>query len=192
MPRITLASIVMITILTVLLAFFLQSYSSAADKHQGLRAFADMMQVLAHPRCMNCHQDRRPRIRDGRRVHIPRLNAGNNGFGVGGHRCSICHRDDNTTLTRIPGVPGWRMPPYSMSWNGLEPGDICSNIKDKNMNGGRDLADVLHHLEHDLLVVWAWAPGKARQPAPFSHQEFIARTKDWISHGAPCPEIESN
>ena len=164
----------------------------AADKDRGLRAFAAMMKVMAHPRCLNCHQDTHPRVRTGRRIHLPRLKIGDDGFGVGGNRCSICHSDENNLLTRIPGAAGWRMPPYTMSWNGLQPGDICENIKDKEMNGGRDLAGLIDHLEHDTLVIWAWSPGTPRQPAPTSHREFVDLTRAWVASGAPCPPTTDN
>ncbi len=174
-------------LLLAAMAWLFLNVTSSARQARGLEAFKDVLAVIQHPRCLNCHQSHMPRIRENGRPHVPRVRAGNLGVGLGGHRCSICHRDTNNAITKIPGAAGWRKPPYSMSWNGLEASDICENLKDKQMNGGRDLAGLLHHLENDTLVTWAWSPGEALQSAPSSHQRFVARAQVWIDAGAPCP-----
>lgn len=166
---------------------WLVATTSRADNSRGLESFSKIATVLQHPRCTNCHHSSQPRIRDDSRKHIPSVRSGNDGTGVGGGRCRICHRQENNKLTRIPGRKGWRMPPYSMSWDGLSAADICDNIKDQSMNGGRDLAALKHHFIHDELVKWAWDPGANRTPPPIAYDDFINHVSVWIDNGAPCP-----
>ena len=165
----------------------LMSAEQVEPKPRGLLAFAEMVAVMQHPRCMNCHRVSVPRIRDNARRHVPRVRSGNDGRGEGGVRCAICHKDTNNDRTRIPGAPDWRMPPYSMSWDGLHPADICDNLKDKAMNGGRDLRALQRHLKDDKLVQWAWRPGRGRSTPPVSRRQFFASFATWSDNGAPCP-----
>jgi hypothetical protein len=51
-----------------------------------------------------------------------------------------------------------------MAWEGKSPGQICAQLKDRNRNGGRDLALLHEHLAKDDLLAWGWNPGPGRQP----------------------------
>ncbi len=185
-------ALLLVPVIGGVLVLAVWSYLDGFHHRRGLGAFADMMRVVQHPRCLNCHQSHQPRVRDKGKTHWPRLKIGDLGLGLGGHRCAICHRATNNDLTGIPGARGWRKPPYLMSWNGLAPGDICANLKDEHTNGGRDLAAILAHVAHDRLIKWAWAPGKPRAPAPSSHSSFVENTRTWIEAGAPCPAPPTN
>ena len=33
--------------------------------------------------------------------------------------------------------------------------ELCAHIKDKSLNGNRELADTLHHIVTEFLVLWA-------------------------------------
>ena len=120
-------------------------------------------------------------------------------------RCNSCHGNKNDPETGIPGAedpahPGetfWFMAPASMALE-LAPGvplkgdTLCTHLKDKNLNGNRELKDLLHHIETEHLVLWAWHPGtrpngEARTTPPLSHEEFVEVFKKWIADGAPCP-----
>ncbi|MGI9521607.1 MAG: hypothetical protein ACR2PG_08160 [Hyphomicrobiaceae bacterium] len=190
-PRLKRASCVSVSILAGVL--LLQPSTSVLNAEQsieaGLAAFSAMASVMQHPRCLNCHRATEPSTRDDSRRHIPRVRPGRDGFGSGGEQCSICHRESNNDRTRIPGAIGWRSPPYSMSWDGLDQGDICDNIKDQAMNGQRSLDDLKYHFEEDILVKWAWAPGARRTPPPISYESFLTHIHTWLRSGAPCPPI---
>ena len=45
-------------------------------------------------------------------------------------------------------------------------GEICRQLKDVNLNGGRDLALLQEHIAGDDLVGWAWNPGEGPSPHP--------------------------
>jgi hypothetical protein len=77
--------------------------------------------------------------------------------------------------------------PLSMAWENKSIGDICRQIKDVNLNGGRDLAQLQDHIAADDLVGWAWNPGEGREPAPGSQQQAGELMKAWIDTGAECP-----
>ena len=57
--------------------------------------------------------------------------------------CSGCHTSTNTTLRdaasykSIPGHPRWGFAPLSMAWQNKSVGEICRQLKDVKLNGGR-------------------------------------------------------
>jgi hypothetical protein len=75
-----------------------------------------------------------------------------------------------------------------MAWQGLSFGDLCRTLKDPAKNGGRSLPQLLDHFESERLVLWAWNPGLGRIPPPLSHDEFVAKVKQWIETGAACAQ----
>jgi hypothetical protein len=168
-------------------------FDSIGDGGQRSRAiFAEIGKVLTHPRCMNCHPaGDQPLQGAERRVHFPPSHRP--GPNVFGDACSACHTDRNfrvptpTTFQSIPGHPRWQLAPLSMAWEGKTLGEICQQLKDKDRNGGRDLAMLHEHIAKDDLVAWGWQPGQGREPAPGS-QELVGRlVQAWIDTGAECP-----
>jgi hypothetical protein len=150
--------------------------------------FTEAAKVFTHPRCMNCHPaGDRPRQGDTRRLHQPPVTRGENGFGLPAMRCPICHQAANFDSAGVPGGPGWHLAPREMGWEGKTLGEICAQIKDPARNGGRSVADIVHHVGEDHLVGWAWAPGGDRRPAPGTQSEAGALLDAWAKTGAVCP-----
>jgi alcohol dehydrogenase (cytochrome c) len=129
----------------------------------------------------------------------------NPGEGLSFLRCGACHGARNDPMTGIPGAedpahpgqPFWLMAPASMTFEKL-PGvalsgpELCAHIKDKSRNGNRELADTLHHIATEFLVLWAWDPGKRpngemRTTPPIGHDDFVLDFSKWMNDGAPCP-----
>jgi alcohol dehydrogenase (cytochrome c) len=127
------------------------------------------------------------------------------GIGPPNLRCTSCHGAANDSRTGIPGTvdparpgdPFWSMAPASMAWES-EPGvtlagpELCARLKDKTRNGNRELADTLHHIATEPLVLWAWNPGtrldgEQRATPPLDHDAFLAAFSKWMDAGAPCP-----
>lgn len=163
------------------------AFESINDPVERSRAiFNEIGKVLTHPRCMNCHPaGDRPLQGADHRVHFPpaRRNSA----------CTECHTDRNYTLHEtasyqsIPGHLRWDLAPLSMAWEGKSLREICVQLKDKERNGGRDLALLHEHIAKDDLVAWGWDPGKGRESAPGS-QELAGRLlQAWIDSGATCP-----
>jgi hypothetical protein len=166
------------------------AFQSIGDKAQRSRAiFAEIGKVLTHPRCMNCHPaGDQPLQGADHRIHFPPAQRA----GLG-DSCAACHADRNVTLhvtasfQSIPGHPRWELAPLSMAWEGKSLGDICRQIKDRDRNGGRDLALLHEHIAKDDLVAWGWNPGAGLEPAPGSQDIAGQLTKAWIDSGAECP-----
>ncbi len=165
-----------------------------AQREAGLKIWADIHTVFAHPRCANCHvgDDNRPRWSGpsyGKtRVHGMNVNAGDSRIGAEYMPCATCHGTRNINLPHAaPGAPNWSLPPVEFAWFTKTSAEICAQIKDPERNGGRTLAEVAAHVDHDALLHWAWDPGPGREPAPFSREELTAMVLAWEKTGAPCP-----
>jgi len=166
------------------------AFQSIGDRAQRSRAiFAEIGKVLTHPRCMNCHPvGDQPLQGADHRIHFPPARRAGPGDS-----CAACHTDRNVTLhvtasfQSIPGHPRWALAPLSMAWEGKSLGDICRQIKDKDRNGGRDLALLQEHIAKDDLVAWGWNPGAGREPAPGSQDLAGRLVQAWIDSGAECP-----
>jgi hypothetical protein len=86
-----------------------------------------------------------------------------------------------------PGSPVWHLPPANkkMVFEGKTPAQLASHFKDNNFTGFKDFKkDMLHHVETEPLVLVAWTYGT---PPPMSHEEFVAKVKEWIDKGAVVP-----
>lgn len=166
-----------------------ESFAVIADSAARSAAlFTELGKVLAHPRCVNCHPaGDRPRQGELGRSHQPPVERGIDGLGTVTMRCPICHQQANFEPGRVPGHPHWHLAPNEMAWEGKTLGQICTQIKDRDRNGGRSLEEIVHHIGTDSLVGWAWAPGFGRQPAPGTQKEAGALVAEWVKSGAVCP-----
>lgn len=163
---------------------------AAAD---GATLFKPIAEVLRHPRCLNCHpRDDRPRQSDDAHIHLQNVVRGPDNLGFTNARCTACHRDENNDYSGVPGAPNWHLAPLSMGWAGLDDADLCTTLKDKEKNGGKDIAALLEHMEADKLVLWGWAPGGDRSPVSTPHAEFVTQLKAWAAADAPCPTKSAN
>lgn len=172
----------------------LQSASAFAgirDKDQrAVALFQEAGKVIQSPRCMNCHPaGERPTQTDRMRPHIPLVVRGDGGVGAaGGLACSTCHHQENFDAAGVPGNPAWALAPAEMAWQGKTLGQICTQIKDKDRNGGKDMAALVKHMSEDGLVGWGWHPGGNRTPAPGTQKQFGELIKAWADAGAACPK----
>jgi hypothetical protein len=164
------------------------TFHIADRRARSIALFREAGKVLQHPRCMNCHpQTERPTQTDRMRPHQPLVVRGVDGHGAAGMPCTACHHAGNFDPGRVPGHPDWRLAPATMAWQGRSLAQICSQIKDRARNGGRDLVALIHHVSEDSLVGWAWAPGAGRTPAPGTQAQFGELMKAWAATGAFCP-----
>jgi hypothetical protein len=169
-------------------------FSSVGDRAARSRAmFTEIARVLTHPRCMNCHPAGNHALQGAGRAHNPAAWRDDPDTGTVGTNCATCHTEANVTLHEaasyrsIPGHPRWGLAAKSMAWEGKSVGDICRQLKDPKLNGGRDLAMLHEHIAKDDLVAWGWRPGVGRQPAPGSQDEAGKLVQAWIDTGAECP-----
>ena len=129
------------------------------------------------------------------------------GMGPPFERCTFCHENHNNPITGIPGTtnpegpdptaPFWALAPAMMAWESapgvpLHGATLCANLKNKKLNGNRELGDLLHHLETEPLVLWSYHPGtrpngQPRTTPPISHDGLIQAFQQWMAEGAPCP-----
>jgi hypothetical protein len=171
------------------------AFDGISDLQERSRAlFSEASKVIMSPRCVNCHPaSDRPLQGDDQHPHEPFVTRGDSGDGVPGNSCRGCHTDrnfnvgDGASYQSIPGHPRWGLAPIEMAWEGKSQRDICAQIKDRNRNGGRDLALLHEHLAKDDLIAWGWSPGLGRQPVPGTQMRLGELIQTWIDTGAHCP-----
>ena len=144
--------------------------------------------TLMHPRCLNCHPaGDAPLQYDTSVPHGQNITRRSEKNGL---PCSACHREKNGDKPNTPpGAPNWHLPPEAtpMVFQGRTPKQLCEQLKDPRATGGKDLAKVIEHVEHDALVGWGWDPGPGREPAPASAEATYDALVKWTAAGAPCP-----
>jgi len=170
--------------------------AAPAPDAAALAAFEMVRSVLQSPRCVNCHPAGDvPLQGDDSHPHEPPITRGPEGRGIAGISCSDCHGKQNLPAsygTHMP--PGasteWRLPPadHKLVFWGLDSKSLCEQIKDPKRNGGKNLADLTHHMTQDALTLWGWQPGYGRSPVQISHDEFVRAYKTWADAGMPCAQ----
>ena len=171
----------------------------ATGVDDGLAAWSRIYEVASHPRCANCHvgPSDRPMWSGpsyGRtRAHGMNVRAGESRIGAETLPCRTCHvtaqeKADNSRAHAAPQVTdAWRLAPVEAHWFGQDGATICAQLRDPELNGGRTIDELVDHLDHDVILHWAWSPGGGRQPAPYSLPEHIADLRLWGAAGQPCP-----
>ena len=156
--------------------------------------FNKMMDVLTHPRCINCHpSDNIPKQGDDGHPHYFGMSRGEENLGFEATKCTTCHQTENNDYSGVPGAPEWSLAPAQMYWEGLSRKEIAESMMDPKRNGGRTPEETLHHLTEHELVLWAWEPGvradgTPRELPPVPLEEYKKAVKEWIEHGAIIPE----
>jgi hypothetical protein len=165
----------------------LSAFAAIADDTQRARAlFAEIGKVIQHPRCVNCHpRTERPLQGEDGALHQPLVVRGAGGMGAAGMVCITCHNAEN--FRNVPGHPRWHLAPAEMAWEGKSLTEICDQIKDRERNGGKTLAELGAHMANDALVAYGWRPPAHLEPAPGDQQRFGQLFHAWLEAGAHCP-----
>jgi mono/diheme cytochrome c family protein len=171
------------------------AFAGITDPQARSRAlFTEATKVIMSPRCVNCHPaGDRPLQGNDQHLHKPFVPRGDTGMGIAGNTCQACHTDrnfpvgDGASYQSIPGHPRWALAPIEMAWQGKSAREICGQLKDRNRNGGRDLAQLHEHLAKDDLIAWGWNPGVGREPVPGTQARLGELVQAWIDTGAQCP-----
>lgn len=181
----SIISVVVISIISFSISSFQIKDDTLLKKEKSLESFKQMLTVIKHPRCMNCHpSDDYPRQGDGRNVHLFNVQRGKDNEGLAAMRCNTCHQKTNNPYSNVPGAPKWHLAPIGMAWQGLSDEQIGESILNQKTNGGKNLEELVHHMTKDTLVLWAWNPGKGRALPPLNQAQFAKAVKDWADNGA--------
>jgi len=171
--------------------------AGSVSVEQGLNAWTRIYEVASHPRCSNCHvgADNRPMwsgpTYGKTRNHGMNINAGESRIGAETIPCSACHLANETGgqtgRHMAPQVAAdWQLPPAEFEWFGKSSVEVCNQLRDPDRNGDRTFLDIAGHLDHDVILHWAWSPGGGREPAPYSLQEHVNDVLIWGVAGSPC------
>ena len=175
--------------------------AGSISPEQGLQAWSRVYEVASHPRCANCHTGASDKpMWSGpsygtTRAHGMNIRAGNSRIGAETLLCSTCHTtlvttgtDDNRVPHAAPRVAApWMLAPVDAHWFGKSSVEICEQLRDPERNGGRTDIEIAEHLNHDVILHWAWNPGGGRESAPYSLQEHVNDILAWGAAGFPCP-----
>jgi len=170
----------------------------SVSESQGLEAWSRIFEVASHPRCANCHTGESDRpMWSGpsygkARVHGMNIRAGASRIGAETVTCQTCHSISEHAQAIPHAAPrvgmAWRLAPVEAHWFGQSSEQICNQLRNPETNGNRDYLQLAEHLNHDLILHWAWNPGPGREKAPHSLQEHINDLLAWGVAGMPCPE----
>lgn len=170
----------------------------SVSEAQGLEAWSRIYQVASHPRCANCHTGPSDRpMWSGpsygkARPHGMNIRAGASRIGAETLMCQTCHSTSTVVQDIEHAAPrvgtSWRLAPPEAHWFGQTSVQICEQLKNPATNGGRTFLQLADHLDHDLILHWAWAPGPGREPAPFTLQDHVNDILAWGVAGMPCPD----
>jgi hypothetical protein len=175
---------------------------ASATEAEGLDAWSRIYEVASHPRCANCHTGPSDRpMWSGpsygtTRPHGMNIRAGDSRMGVEYVPCQTCHTTKDEDWGNANLMPHaaprvamfWQLAPIEADWFGRSSIEICEQLRDPERNGDRDMLALAEHLDHDLILHWAWEPGGGREPAPYSLQEHVNDILIWGTAGFPCPE----
>jgi len=173
-------------------ATLLDVVANATSPGTSAALFHQMMPVLQHPRCMNCHPGTGfPRQGEDRHRHTMNVMRGPADRGAVGLSCSTCHRSSNQSASGVPGAPDWHLAPLRMAWEGLTESELCRALLDPQ-RGGLQPNQLVAHLD-TKLVRWAWTPGidlhgQPRSTPPLTHRRFVELARQWVATGAACPQ----
>lgn len=169
----------------------------SVSSQEGLNAWARVYEVASHPRCANCHTGESDRpMWSGpsygkARPHGMNIRAGASRIGAEAVLCMTCHSTSTHSQQLAHAAPrvgvAWRLAPVEAHWFGQSSETICQQLKNPETNGDRSFEQLAEHLDHDLILHWAWNPGPGREPAPYSLQEHINDILAWGVAGMPCP-----
>ncbi|WP_375230413.1 hypothetical protein [Roseobacter sp. S98] len=186
---------------TVAMALLLPGMVSAEEilgsKTDGLAAWDRIFEVVSHPRCANCHTGPSDRpMWSGpsygeTRVHGMNIRAGESRIGAEFIPCRTCHVTSETASNDTPHsapqvADAWRLAPVEAHWFGQSSDDVCRQLRDPERNGGRTVEELADHLDHDVILHWAWSPGGGREPAPYNLDIHIRDLRIWGNAGQPC------
>ncbi len=175
--------------------------AGSVTRDEGLAAWQTFYEVASHPRCSNCHvgADNRPMWSGpsyGKtRPHGMNINAGESRIGAETLICSTCHTtllEQDLQANLVPHAApkvamAWSLAPVEAEWFGKPSNYVCNQLRDPARNGDRTIREVAVHLDHDLVLHWAWNPGGNREPAPHSLQASMDALMKWAAAGTPCP-----
>lgn len=154
-------------------------------------SFLDAFKVFSSARCINCHPaGDAPLQGEDSHSHTFLVERGRDGKGFPAMRCNACHQDFNASGEHAPpGADEWHLPPpeTKMVFQGKTAKQLCEQLKNPKLNGGRNLRQVANHLD-TKLVRWAWNPGGNRLTPPLEYQEFVRKFAEWRDQGGACPE----
>lgn len=171
---------------------------------EGLDAWGRIHEVFTHPRCINCHVgDTNVPLWQGAdetvaRAHGMNINAGDSRIGIEYLQCNTCHQTSELPNDVPNAAPhanmDWRLAPIEMQWTGKTGQEICEQVRNPDLNGGRDGVGLIEHITHDAdvggFITWGFDPGPGREAAPYDMQTHLDDTAIWVAAGMPCAEGE--
>lgn len=170
----------------------------SVSREDGLAAWDRVYEVASHPRCANCHTGASDRpMWSGpsygkTRPHGMNIRAGESRIGAEFVACSTCHAQ-RASLNDMPHAApqvaaDWQLAPVEAHWFGKSSTEVCNQLRDPNLNGDRSFVELAEHLDHDVILHWAWNPGGGREPAPYTLQAHVNDVLAWGAAGAPCSD----
>lgn len=163
-----------------------------SEERTAVVAFEEMMPVVRHPRCNNCHGGIDPLVpykQGGHMGDIDTSTIAHNSVQTRRHVCQECHSE----------LEGWDTPGEPMLWNGKTTKQICMQFKAfstdpadfighiTNEHGGVQFIETafkgekgLNDASKDISMDHFKIPFKV-DPPPGTHQDLIRQGTEWAN-----------
>ena len=157
-------------------------------------AFEEMMPVLTHPRCRNCHGGVNPYVDSAQGRHKGGAQVDSTDQPLPASECQDCHGE----------LPGWDVPGQGLHFVGKTSKDLCFQFKQHFMRGGASGGVLfVEHLEHEPFspqfikaaflgtralntlgeISYEEATGRLPQPEPppGTLQDLVDKATAWVT-----------
>ena len=109
---------------------------TTAQERAALDAFDQMLPVISHPRCANCHGGVNPYADPAVGRHLGGNMIDSTGQPIPASGCQDCHSE----------LPGWDLPGQAMFFVGRTTKELCMQFKQFAPGGG---AEFVEHIQHE-------------------------------------------
>ena len=170
--------------------------AQTVTREEGVAAWDRIYAVASHPRCTNCHVGAQDApmweglsYGDGAR-HGMGVRADDSRIGAQSTPCRTCHVTAEGRHVTSPAAPqimeAWRLPPVDLAWMGETSATLCASMRDPELNGGHEIADLVAHLKSSPFVAWGFEPGAGRSKPVGSIALMAQDVALWGAAGSPC------
>lgn len=162
---------------------------SSARKRKAVDAFKQLMPVITHPRCSNCHGGINVFDASAKETHVGGQITSKDGHPITANEtkyCDGCHDYDDTEAGKSS---PWRLAPFVFA--GRSQAEICTQFQ-LFSRGNAD--EILDHLSIDPLIEAGFEGKRGNstldpEPPPMGRAMFVSKARAWLEAMDGIPHL---